>query len=473
MIGARGRQTAYVAALLDAVLLCAAFALAFAIRRFTPLPVLEQKTPDVAGHFWLLTMGVPVFLVIASAAGLYDPARIRSGSDAVSGLLKAFAGLALFLGTAIFVFQAKGFSRIIFFSFLALGIGLLGAGKAGLHAALRRSAAGERAGRAVLIVGTGPEAVEIRRRIEAHPEQGLRVVGHLRAAEESTEADPAAAPVLGLLDDLKKIVESQVVDDVVFAVPFHQMLACARQVAWCEEIGVSAHLKADFVQTLVARTYPTDLDGIPMLTVAATPQDAVSLLVKRALDVVVSAWCLLLLSPVMIVCAILVRLTSAGPAFFRQDRVGLNGRIFTLLKFRSMYRDAERRRAELEPLNEASGPVFKIRRDPRITPVGRVLRRFSLDELPQLWNVLRGDMSLVGPRPPIPDEVKRYERWQRRRLSMKPGITCLWQVSGRSRLGFDEWMRLDLAYIDNWSLALDLKILLRTVPAVLLARGAQ
>jgi lipopolysaccharide/colanic/teichoic acid biosynthesis glycosyltransferase len=175
----------------------------------------------------------------------------------------------------------------------------------------------------------------------------------------------------------------------------------------------------------------------------------------------------------LLACALAVRLTSSGPILFAQRRVGLNGRTFRLYKFRSMFADAETRRAHLQHLNEMSGPVFKMKRDPRVTAVGRSLRRLSLDELPQLWNVVRGDMSLVGPRPPIPEEVQGYVRWQRRRLSMKPGLTCLWQVNGRNQVGFDEWMKLDLAYIDNWSLKLDLQILLRTIPALLQARGAQ
>jgi len=173
-----------------------------------------------------------------------------------------------------------------------------------------------------------------------------------------------------------------------------------------------------------------------------------------------------------VVTAALIKGTSRGTVLFRQTRVGLNGRKFTLFKFRSMYHDAEARKAALEDRNEMSGPVFKIRYDPRITPVGKWIRRFSIDELPQLWNVLRGDMSLVGPRPPIPEEVRKYERWQRRRLSMKPGITCLWQVSVRNGIDFEDWMKLDLAYIDTWSLRLDALILLRTVPVVLTARGA-
>jgi len=194
---------------------------------------------------------------------------------------------------------------------------------------------------------------------------------------------------------------------------------------------------------------------------------------KRLMDILTAFAGLLVSVPLMVIIAVLIKLESKGPVLFRQTRAGLNGRRFVLLKFRSMVDDAEHQRAALEVLNEMSGPVFKLTRDPRVTRVGAFLRRTSLDELPQLWNVLKGDMSLVGPRPPLPSEVKRYERWQRRRLSMKPGLTCLWQTSGRNEVDFDEWMRLDMEYIDTWSLTKDVKIILKTIPAVLFARGAK
>ena len=193
---------------------------------------------------------------------------------------------------------------------------------------------------------------------------------------------------------------------------------------------------------------------------------------KRVIDVVGSGLGIILLSPLLLFIAVLIRLTSPGPVLYIQKRSGLNGRKFVLYKFRSMYKGAHERLAELAHKNEVSGPIFKIKNDPRITPVGKFLRKFSLDELPQLFNVFAGQMSLVGPRPPLPKEVNQYETWQRRRLSMRPGITCLWQISGRNKIKFDEWMKLDLEYIDNWSLGLDFKILLKTIPAVLFAKGA-
>jgi exopolysaccharide biosynthesis polyprenyl glycosylphosphotransferase len=213
--------------------------------------------------------------------------------------------------------------------------------------------------------------------------------------------------------------------------------------------------------------------GLPLLSFSSTPSDAIALVAKRAFDLVASAAALVLLAPVLLAIAAAVKLDSPGPVLFRQRRVGLAGRTFTLYKFRSMRQDAEAQRRALEARNEMDGPVFKIRDDPRVTRVGRFLRRTSLDELPQFWNVLRGEMSVVGPRPPIPAEVRRYARWQRRRLSVKPGLTCTWQVSGRNEVDFDRWMALDLDYIDTWSLWGDVRIVLKTIPAVLLGRGAR
>jgi exopolysaccharide biosynthesis polyprenyl glycosylphosphotransferase len=217
--------------------------------------------------------------------------------------------------------------------------------------------------------------------------------------------------------------------------------------------------------------YLETLGRIPLLTFSATPHDELRLLAKRTIDVVLAGIGLVIASPLLLLAVVLVRLTSPGPLIFRQERCGLNGRRFTLFKFRSMVANAEELRPGLEHLNEKS-TVFKIKNDPRLTPAGRFLRKFSIDELPQLWNILRGDMSIVGPRPPIASEVENYARWQRRRLRMRPGLTCLWAIEGRDQLDFDTMMRKDLQYIDTWSLILDLRIMLLTIPLVLTGKGA-
>jgi len=243
----------------------------------------------------------------------------------------------------------------------------------------------------------------------------------------------------------------------------------------CELEGVEAWLLADFFNTQLSQTLLDDLHGRPMLIFRSTPEHSWPAFVKEAFDIAAAFILLVLLLPLFLVAMLLIKLGSPGPVLFRQQRSGLNGRPFTMLKFRSMVSDAEQRRHELEALNEMDGPVFKVTDDPRVTPIGRFLRRHSIDELPQLINVLRGDMSLVGPRPLPVDEVQRFDDFaHRRRLSVKPGMTCLWQVSGRNNVkDFKDWVRLDLEYIDNWSLWLDFKILVRTIPVVFSGTGAK
>jgi exopolysaccharide biosynthesis polyprenyl glycosylphosphotransferase len=279
-------------------------------------------------------------------------------------------------------------------------------------------------------------------------------------------------PVLGSADDLPRILQDEVVDEVIFVLSRRQLEEFEESFLLCSELGIRARVALYFPH-MKARVVLEELEGIPLLTFTNTPGAPFPIFVKRLLDLSVSLTGLIVLSPVLLATALLIAVSSRGPVLYRQVRCGLNGRRFTLYKFRTMIEGADAQLDAVAHLNEVSGPAFKARRDPRVTWVGRILRRLSIDELPQLVNVLRGNMSLVGPRPPLPDEVARYERWQLRRLSMKPGLTGLWQVSGRAGLDdFARWIALDLAYIDQWSLWLDLKILLKTIPAVLSARGA-
>jgi exopolysaccharide biosynthesis polyprenyl glycosylphosphotransferase len=331
--------------------------------------------------------------------------------------------------------------------------------------------------RTVLIVGTGPAALTIADSIHSHRFWGFRILGFVANGNGNEEQAPlddhiGPYPVLGEIDDIPQIVEDNVVDDVLFAVHRRDLDRLEDLFLSLQEQGIRTRFAMDLFPHTRARVQLEELDGIPLLSFATTPTSQLQLMTKRVLDVAVSALVMLLGIPVVLLIMALIKLTSRGSVLFRQTRCGLNGRSFTLYKFRTMVEGAEEQRLELLHLNEMDGPVFKLRSDPRVTFLGRFLRRFSLDELPQFWNVLRGDMSLVGPRPPIPEEVAKYQRWQRRRLAMKPGLTCLWQVSGRNNLDFDRWMELDLEYIDSWSPMLDLKILLKTIPAVLTGKGA-
>jgi exopolysaccharide biosynthesis polyprenyl glycosylphosphotransferase len=263
-----------------------------------------------------------------------------------------------------------------------------------------------------------------------------------------------------------------VVDEVLFAVDKEELRRLEALILLCEQEGVKTRVPLDFLPRTFSQVYVENFRHVPLLTFGSTPDNELKLFAKRMVDFTLSAVALVLLSPLLLILALLIRLTSPGPILYRQIRCGLGGRRFTLYKFRSMVANADKLRTELEALNEVDGPVFKLTDDPRCTPLGRWLRKISFDELPQLWNILRGDMSFVGPRPPLPEEVEKYESWQRRRLRMRPGLTCLWTLEGRSRLSFDRWIRLDLAYIDNWSLFLDFKILLKSIPLVVFGRGA-
>ncbi len=278
-------------------------------------------------------------------------------------------------------------------------------------------------------------------------------------------------PVLGMLDDLEQILHSQIVDEVAICLPF-SMEELIEQAAYvCEREGKVVRIPVAPVERMLTMGSLENIDGVGVYSLANGPDRAVSLLLKRVVDIVGAAFCMVVLSPLAALLAIAIRLDSPGPILFRQERVGLHGRPIMVLKFRSMCNDAEERLPDLLDHNEVNGHAFKLADDPRITRLGRFLRRSSLDELPQLWNVLRGQMSLVGPRPPLPSEVAKYDTWHRRRLSMKPGMTGLWQVGARHNPEFDQWVEQDLEYIDSWSLWLDIKIMARTVPAVLAGTG--
>jgi len=277
-----------------------------------------------------------------------------------------------------------------------------------------------------------------------------------------------------IVSELEAIMAHQPIDEVLVTLPPNKYGPLVEAIVrHCEEQGVVVRVRAEMFDLQVARSYVDELEGLPVVTIRSGPQDDWRLVAKRLIDVLASAVLLIVLTPLLAAVAWLIRADSPGPVFFAQERIGLNKRRFSLWKFRTMVDGADERQAELEHLNEVEGPVFKIKNDPRITRIGKFLRRFSIDELPQLFNVLKGDMSLVGPRPLPVRDVERIDiSAHKRRFSIKPGITCLWQVNGRSNVDFEHWVRLDLEYIDRWSLGLDLIILLKTIPAVVKGPGA-
>jgi len=309
----------------------------------------------------------------------------------------------------------------------------------------------------VMLVGSGERAARIQALLEKSSHYGIRLAGVI------PESDAAST--------LQQLLGQQIIDEIIFAVDSGKLPELEEVFLFCDEEGVRTRVAVDFFPHVNSEVYLDRLGPAPLLTFSAAPHDEIRLMIKRGTDMLLAAAAMVLLAPFMLLVVMVIRVTSPGPAIFRQVRCGLNGRKFVFYKFRSMVDNAEQLKESLRHLNEKE-TAFKIPNDPRLTPVGRWLRKFSIDELPQFWNVLKGDMSLVGPRPAVPEEVDRYKRWQRRRLRMRPGLTCLWALSGRDHLDFETWMRMDMQYVDNWSLGLDWKILLKTVPQVLMGKGA-
>lgn len=324
----------------------------------------------------------------------------------------------------------------------------------------------------VIIVGAGEAGRTVMRAVVARPELGYQVTGFVDDDPQKGQTDIGRFKALGPTSNLARLIEEEAVDQVIITLPWMYHRKITSIVRECERRHVSARIVPDLFQMSLSQVDVDDLGGVPLVGVREIGFERGALLIKRGIDVVGAVVGLVLGAPLLALIGVAIRLDSPGPIVFRQTRVGAGGKTFDMFKFRSMREGAEAELEQLRELNEADGPIFKMRDDPRLTRVGRFLRRTSLDELPQLWNVLRGEMSLVGTRPPLPAEVIHYVEWHKKRLEVRPGMTALWQVSGRSTLSFDEGVLLDVYYIENWSLWLDFKILLRTIPQVLFGDGA-
>jgi exopolysaccharide biosynthesis polyprenyl glycosylphosphotransferase len=312
----------------------------------------------------------------------------------------------------------------------------------------------------------------VMRTIVARPELGYQIAGFVDDNPEKGQTDIGRFKALGSIDNLVRLIEEESVDEVIITLPWMYHRKIMGIVRECARWQVNARIVPDLFQMSLSQVDVDDLGGVPLIGVREVGFGRGALLIRRGIDIVGAIVVLVLGAPLLALIALAIRLDSPGPILFRQTRVGAGRKLFQICKFRSMHKGAEAEVERLRALNEADGPIFKIQDDPRLTRVGRLLRHTSLDELPQLWNVLRGEMGLVGPRPPLPAEVSRYMEWHKKRLEVRPGMTGLWQVSGRSLLSFDEMVLLDIYYIENWSLWLDFKILLRTIPQVLFGDGA-
>jgi exopolysaccharide biosynthesis polyprenyl glycosylphosphotransferase len=465
----------YIYSLVDLCLLT--FALYVSIlwtAAFMPLSVVAHRRIRV--H---TILGIAVLLILwrisLSLLGLYKSKRMAPRLHEITDLLKALGITTLLFFLIGLIFNIRTITPVVLARYAAIAIILLVSSRVVLRQGLKIVRLHGHNLRHILVVGTNARAIAFANGVVARPELGYRLVGFAdNAWVGPTVAENAAGGLVSDLRGFRSYLRDHVIDEVMIALPIKSFYDEADELLrLCQEQGIIVRVLTDLFERSSSSTEVTELGSEPVVSFYKVPADGLELGMKRFLDIVGASLMLILLSPLLLIAWIVVKADSDGPALFVQERVGLNKRRFRMYKFRSMVRNAEALQGQLESCNEAKGPVFKIKQDPRITRFGKIIRKTSIDELPQLFNVLRGDMSLVGPRPlPVRDYTGFSEDWQRRRFSVRPGITCLWQISGRSSISFTQWMDLDLKYIDQWSLWLDLKILAQTIPAVVRGSGS-
>ena len=458
----------------DSVLINVAFLLAYTLRYdvqlLRPVEPIFDNPPTVYIPFAVLLTGL--LLITFKIDGVYQSRRLGMWLEQMYAIVRGTTlGILLMVGIAFF-YQPAFYSRLIFVYDSVLIVVLMGVGRlvwGFILAQLRRRGIGVVR---VLIVGADEVGRTVIRTVMAQPELGYRVVGLISDQLDTNMLNIGPIPVLGGLEKMPQAINDQHIDEVVIALPWTDQQRVLEVFQTCNRLGVRARTVPDIFQLSLNRVDVEDLGGVPLLGLKSASFRGTNLLVKRLIDLIVGGLISLIVLPFMLMLAISIRINSSGSIIFKQMRVGMRGKEFTIYKFRTMYAGAEEEQERLLVYNEFTGPLFKMKDDPRITRVGRFLRKTSLDELPQLFNVLKGDMSLVGPRPHIASEVAQYQDWQKQVLEAPPGMTGLSQVSGRSQLSFDEQCLLDIYFIENWSPALDIKILLRTIPKVVLGEGA-
>lgn len=429
---------------------------------------------DVLAHIGYFIAFAFAWPVVGSNNRLYISRRRDDLLSLIFDIIKSTALALIFSGFVVSFYTPSG-ADPVYLSWFGLGTFLYVTGyRVGLQLALWIARSRGWNERHVLLIGINSRTKELIKAIQHHPQFGYRLIGVLEDEPSRCRiVEEFNLPYLGKFDSIEQVLTKHVVDEVYICLPVRSRYETIQNMAYlCEDSGVSVRMIADLFPLRLATSRFHKIDSIPILALSTVPEHQAQLIMQRATDIIVSLLALLALSPIMIGTAIAIKLDSRGPVFFAQERIGLNRRKFKMIKFRSMVIDAEKRRKEVESLNVVEGPMFKAKADPRITRVGRFIRKYSIDELPQLINVLIGHMSLVGPRPALPNEVNQYSWSHHRRLSVKPGMTGLSQVRGRSDLSFKETLDLDLTYIDQWSLGLVFRILLSTIPAVLKGRGA-
>jgi len=466
----------------DAFIVAFSFFLAYFLRLhfhsfyrldFIPSVQVVSGPPNpLSDYLVVLFVAVPLWCGILYLCGMYHSMRTRTIPEIAWIILKSSFFATFVFGFIVFLFKLEFVSRVFFILFVTAVLFFILLEKVVVffvvHNVRKRGYNYKR----IIVVGKGRRAAEFINRIKNRPEWGIKIIGAVDDEPGRKIADFKDVKIIGSLKDLPQILHKQAVDEVVFVVPRLRLNYIENAIYICEIEGIKATIAVDLFDLKIARAHQTEIDGIPLLTFETTVAKEWQLFIKRGIDIILSGLGITILSPLFFIVTILIKLSSSGPLLFKQERLGLNGRKFVLYKFRTMYKGAQEKLANVNVFNDMNNPSFKKEKIQYITPLGRVLRKFSIDELPQLFNIFIGHMSMIGPRPSVPGEVKQYKPWQRRRLSMRPGLTCLWQIRGRNKLDFNEWMKLDLEYLDNWSLRLDLEIMIETIPVVLFGIGA-
>jgi len=476
MLKQRNEQIQLAVRLGDAVITVVAFFVAYWLRRSVWLQPYYGPMASFDTISWILAASLVLHIILYPFLGFYQPLRIKPISKIISAVLKVFITEFFILGSLIFIFQAKATSRYFFGLFLAINYSVLLFQRISARVVLANIRQRGYNFRQVLIVGTGKNAEQVLNSFKQYKHWGYTVCGVLREpnAMGRQPAQFNGVDVLGSLHDFEKIVKRRAVDEVFFALDKVDPEAISEYILTSESLGIPTRFSLGFFNFPLSKVTFNHFDHLPVVTFYTTLRTPAEAFLKRFLDIFVSAIGLLITGILYPIIALLIKREGPGPVIFKQVRIGENGRKFKCYKFRTMALDAETRKRDLADQNLMEGPIFKVDNDPRVTKIGAFLRKSSLDELPQFFNILRGDMSVVGTRPPTPDEVEQYKMHFRRRISIRPGLTGLWQISGRNDITrFEDILALDLQYIDRWSLSMDLWIIFRTIWVVLFGKGAR
>ncbi len=462
----------YIYRTLDLAIVALSFFLAIKLRQKLTFAPLEPFESGVRDFLWMLAIVLFLWHHLLYFCSVYISYRGKPVKEVIVAVVKANITGLIIIGFVLFFLNEYLFHRTLVLLFFLVCSGMMIAEKLIIFSVLKRLRRSNKNLKYALIIGTGRRAKQLLDLFKAAKGVGFQVAGLLGDDPARVGERIGGVEIVGVSPDLPRILRRTVVDEVFIAISLRHLETIRKMILDCEQFGINARITALIYNPVKASIYVDEILGIPFITFTTTPLKIYQLYIKNVLDVVGALALLIVLSPIFLVIAILIKLDSRGAVFYTQERTGVNGRTFTMVKFRSMFPNAENLRREMADMNEMTGPVFKIRQDPRVTRVGRFIRKTSLDELPQLFNVLKRDMSLIGPRPLPVYEAGRISGTARRRLSMKPGMTGSWQVNGRSDVDFKDWMKLDLAYIDGWSLWLDARILVKTILAMITGMGA-